>query len=68
MAGSVEPERQGILDQARDVFGTDEAAQRFLIEPAMALDWQRPLDLMATDEGAGLVATHLARLDHCVFT
>jgi putative toxin-antitoxin system antitoxin component (TIGR02293 family) len=57
-----------IMDKAVDVFGSAEAAMAFMDAPALALDGQRPAELMQTAEGAKLVEDHLARLDHCVYT
>lgn len=57
-----------IVAKSIDVFGSREAAERFLDQPAMALDWQKPIDLLTTPAGAEMVATHLGRLDYNVYT
>jgi putative toxin-antitoxin system antitoxin component (TIGR02293 family) len=57
-----------IVAKAVDVLGTPEAAERFLEEPAMALDGKRPIDLLSTPAGAELVEKHLGRLDYGVYT
>ena len=57
-----------IVAKAVDVLGTSEAAERFLDEPAMALDGMRPIDLLSTPAGAELVEKHLGRLDYGVYT
>lgn len=57
-----------IVAKAVDVFGSHEAAERFLEEPAMALDRKRPIDLISTPAGAELVERHLARIDLGVYT
>lgn len=57
-----------IVAKARDVLGSNEDAERFLEEPAMALDGQRPIDLLSTPVGADLVEKHLERLDYGVYT
>ena len=53
-----------ILARAIAVFGTRDAAERWLTEPAIALDRRRPIDLLATPAGAGLVGDLLTRLDY----
>lgn len=58
----------GTMDIATDVFGSSEAAMAFMDAPAMALDGQRPADLIKTEEGAALVEAHLVRLDTCTYT
>lgn len=57
-----------IVARAVDVLGTPEAAERFLEEPAMALDGKRPIDLLSTPAGAELVEKHLGRIDYGVYT
>lgn len=57
-----------IVAIAVDVFGSITGAERFLCEPAMALNRMRPVDLLTTPAGAGLVQHHLVRLDFGVYT
>ena len=57
-----------IMAKAVDVFGSDDAAERFLAEPALALDGMRPVDLLSTPAGAEMVEKHLVRLDYGVYT
>ncbi len=57
-----------IVAKAVDVFGSNEAAERFLEEPVMALNRKRPIDLISTTAGAELVERHLARIDFGVYT
>ena len=57
-----------IVAQATKVFGTREAAERWLITPAMGLDRQKPIDLMATSTGAEQVKLFLVRLKYGVYT
>lgn len=57
-----------VVAKAVDVFGSREAAERFLEEPATALDRERPIDLLSTPAGADLVEQHLTRLDYGVYT
>src|SRR5690625_1315434 len=57
-----------ILSRATAVFGSQAEAERWLESPAMGLDQWRPLDLLATSEGAELVETFLDRLEYGVYT
>lgn len=57
-----------IVAKAVEVLGSREAAERFLEEPAMALDRKRPIDLLSTPAGAELVERHLVRIDYGVYT
>lgn len=57
-----------LLARATEVFGSQQRAEEWLDTPAMALDRRKPLDLLATHEGAMLVETLLDRLDHGVYT
>jgi putative toxin-antitoxin system antitoxin component (TIGR02293 family) len=56
------------LAKATDVFGTQERAEEWLAKPAMGLDHQRPIDLLQTVQGAGIVSDFLTRLDYSVYT
>ena len=57
-----------IIARAIDVLGSPEAVERFLNQPAMALDGMRPVELLSTAEGAELVDQHLKRVDFGVYT
>ena len=57
-----------IVAKAVDVLGSHEAAERFLEEPALALDGKRPIDLLSTPAGVELVDRHLTRIDYGVYT
>lgn len=57
-----------ITEQAIDVLGTKEAAERWLITPAIGLDQRRPIDLLQSSEGADLVRTLLTRMDYGVYS
>jgi putative toxin-antitoxin system antitoxin component (TIGR02293 family) len=50
------------------VFGTQERAEEWLAKPAMGLDRRRPIDLLQTVQGAGIVSDFLTRLDYGVYT
>ena len=56
-----------VLAKATSVFGTQEAAEKWLIEPTMGLDNRRPIDLLATAAGSMLVHEFLERLDYGVY-
>ncbi|RYE44022.1 MAG: DUF2384 domain-containing protein [Hyphomicrobiales bacterium] len=56
-----------ILELAQELLGSREAAERWLAEPAMALDGLRPLDLMATHEGRERLKALINQLEHGVY-
>ena len=56
-----------VAEQAIDVLGSQEAAERWLSAPAMGLDRRRPIDLLQSTEGTELVKTLLTRMDHGVY-
>jgi putative toxin-antitoxin system antitoxin component (TIGR02293 family) len=57
-----------ILAKATEVLGSQEEAEDWLKRPAMALNQQRPIDLLATPAGAKLVETLLVRIQYGVYT
>lgn len=57
-----------ITEQAGDVLGSREAAERWLAAPATGLDQRRPIDLLQSSEGADLVRTLLTRMDYGVYS
>jgi len=57
-----------ILSNAVSVFGSLEAAEHWMERPAMGLNQQRPIDLLATPAGVGMVETFLERLRYGVYT
>jgi putative toxin-antitoxin system antitoxin component (TIGR02293 family) len=57
-----------VLAKATDVFGSQEEAEAWLSRPAMGLNRQRPIDLLATPAGLELVERFLSRLDYGVYT
>ena len=74
-AGRLSAEQSGriwsfahILALAIEVFGTRDSAERWLEQPAMGLDRQRPIDLLATVAGARIVEDFLGRLAYGVYT
>ena len=44
--------------------GSDDEARRWVREPAVALEQQRPIDLVATEEGSQLVLDYLDKIEH----
>lgn len=56
-----------ILAKATEVFGSQEAAERWLDQPAIGLDQRRPLDLLTTPAGVEMVDEFLTRLDYGVY-
>jgi len=57
-----------ILAKATEVFGSREAAERWLERPAIGLDRKRPIDLLITNAGAEMVEKFLGRLEYGVYT
>jgi putative toxin-antitoxin system antitoxin component (TIGR02293 family) len=53
--------------KAIDVLGSQEAAIRWLATPAIALDGQRPIDLLSDPEGVARVLTLLVRMDYGIY-
>lgn len=56
-----------LVGQAVQVFGGAQAAQQWLLQPALGLDGARPIDLLRTLQGTELVAELLGRLEHGVY-
>jgi putative toxin-antitoxin system antitoxin component (TIGR02293 family) len=56
-----------ILARATAVFGSKEEAEQWLEQPATGLDRRRPIDLLATPAGVGLVEDFLVRLEYGVY-
>lgn len=56
-----------VLARATEVFGTQEAAEHWLNEPAIGLNQRRPIDLLATTIGTEAVKTYLDRMDYGVY-
>lgn len=57
-----------ILARAEEVFGGEEATNEWLAKPAMALEQQRPIALLATSAGIELIEDLLARIEGGVYT
>jgi putative toxin-antitoxin system antitoxin component (TIGR02293 family) len=56
-----------IAEQADNVFGNHEKAQRWLRSEIVALDGARPIDLLETETGAHVVYEELVRIDYGMF-
>ncbi|HEY1605022.1 MAG TPA: antitoxin Xre/MbcA/ParS toxin-binding domain-containing protein [Allosphingosinicella sp.] len=56
-----------VLAKAIRVLGTQEDAEDWLNRPAIGLDQQRPIDLLATTAGVEIVEEHLERLEYGVY-
>jgi putative toxin-antitoxin system antitoxin component (TIGR02293 family) len=56
-----------VTNLAITVLGSQEAAERWLASPAMALDQRRPIDLLQSSEGTELVKSLLTRMDYGVY-
>lgn len=57
-----------ILAQATRTLGSKEAAETWLNSSQMGLEWKRPMDLLATIQGAEVVETLLTRMEYGVYT
>lgn len=57
-----------ILARATALLGSQAEAEEWLERPATGLDRRRPIDLLATPAGVGLVEDFLQRLEHGVYT
>jgi putative toxin-antitoxin system antitoxin component (TIGR02293 family) len=56
-----------VIEQAIEVLRSQEAAEAWLERPAIALDRNRPMDLLETFEGTELVKTLLQRMDYEIY-
>ena len=56
-----------VTNQAIEVLGSQQAAERWLSSPAMGLDQRKPIDLLRSSEGTELVKTLLTRMDFGVY-
>ena len=57
-----------MLARASKVLGSQEAAERWLERPAIGLDRNSPIDLLATPAGTRLVDDYLTRIEYGVYT
>lgn len=56
-----------ILTRATRVLGSQKDAELWLSRPAIGLNQQRPIDLLATTAGVEIVEDHLERLEYGVY-
>ena len=56
-----------ILARATELFGSQDAAERWLEAPAMGLDQRRPIDLLSTPVGVDTLETYLTRIEYGVY-
>jgi putative toxin-antitoxin system antitoxin component (TIGR02293 family) len=57
-----------VLKLAVKAFGTLSEANQWLYRPAMGLNQQKPIELMATEEGVQQVKDFLGRLEYNAYT
>jgi putative toxin-antitoxin system antitoxin component (TIGR02293 family) len=57
-----------ILTRATSVFGSRDAAEKWLAQAATGLDQRRPIDLLTTPAGVELVEDFLGRIEYGVYT
>jgi putative toxin-antitoxin system antitoxin component (TIGR02293 family) len=57
-----------ILAKATALLGSPQEAERWLEQPAIGLDQQRPIDLLATPAGTKIVEDYLTRVEFGVYT
>ena len=57
-----------VLARATSVFGSQDAAEKWLAQPATGLDQRRPIDLLTTPAGVVLVEDFLGRVEYGVYT
>src|SRR6218665_346754 len=56
-----------VLERARELLGSQEAAEQWLISPASGLDQRSPIELLTSPAGAELVDDFLGRLEFGVY-
>lgn len=59
--------RATIVAKAAKVFGSRQAAEKWMLKPAMGLGGARPTDLVRSEYGAKLVEQFLGRMQHGVY-
>jgi putative toxin-antitoxin system antitoxin component (TIGR02293 family) len=57
-----------ILAKATEVFGSQQEAERWMDQPAMALNQHRPIDLLGTPAGVDALEDALRRMEYGVYT
>ena len=56
-----------LLAKASVVLGSQEAAESWMLAQAYGLENRRPIDLLASPEGADIVDEHLTRMEYGVY-
>jgi putative toxin-antitoxin system antitoxin component (TIGR02293 family) len=56
-----------ILSHATELFGSQEAAEAWMEQPAMALNQRKPIDLLSTTAGVESVEELLTRIEYGVY-
>ncbi|MCY1241821.1 hypothetical protein D3C80_1532830 [compost metagenome] len=56
-----------ILKRATQVFGSREAAERWMVAPALGLERRRPIDMLANEEDLEVLETFLGRIEYGVY-
>lgn len=57
-----------VVSKATSVFGDGQVAIAWMTSPVMGLDQRRPIDLLATAQGAEIVEDFLNRIDKGVYS
>jgi len=55
------------LEKAISIFGGRMAAEEWLAEPAIGLDWEKPIDLLINSIGYEVVTDYLTRIEYGVY-
>ncbi|MCO6060199.1 DUF2384 domain-containing protein [Pseudomonas sp. MOB-449] len=56
-----------VMKRATQVFGSREAAERWMEAPALGLERRRPIDLLANAEDLEVLETFLGRIEYGVY-
>lgn len=56
-----------VMDWATRVLGSHEAAERWSLQKSLALDGERPLDLLTSDSGTEATQDLLTRIEYGVY-
>lgn len=57
-----------LLAKASTVLGSQQAAEEWMLAPAYGLENRKPIDLLASSEGADLVDEHLTRMEYGIYS
>jgi putative toxin-antitoxin system antitoxin component (TIGR02293 family) len=57
-----------VLAKATEVFGSQKAGEEWLAQPAVALEGQKPIELLSTPVGTEMVERLLGRIEFGVYT